>query len=122
MEVIWSAKARITYFSVLDYLEKHWTKKEIIRFSYKTESVIRAIQKNPGIFPYSQKHRNIRRAIVDKNNSFYYQVDKANRKIYLLTFFDNRQNPQKLKFIWIVHVIARQVTLFFPQFFLTCMA
>lgn len=99
MKVIWSAKARITYFSVLDYLEKRWTKNEIIRFSYKTESVIRAIQKNPGIFPHSQKHRNIRKAIVDKNNSFFYKVDKTEKKIYLLTFFDNRQDPKKLKFI-----------------------
>ena len=97
MEVIWSAKARITYFNVLDYLEKHWTKKEIIQFSSRTEIVIRAIQKNPGIFPYSHKHRNIRKAIVDKNNSFFYHVDKVNKIIFLLTFFDNRQDPKKLK-------------------------
>jgi len=97
MKVIWSAKARITYFNVLDYLEKHWTKKEIIQFSNRTEMVIRAIQKNPGIFPYSHKHRNIRKAIVDKNNSFFYQIDNANRNIFPLTFFDNRQDPEKLK-------------------------
>ena len=29
MEVIWSAKAKITYFNVLDYLDKNWTKKKI---------------------------------------------------------------------------------------------
>ena len=97
MKVIWSAKARITYFNVLDYLEKHWTKKEIIQFSNRTEMVIRAIQKNPGIFPLSHKHKNIRKAIVDKNNSFFYQVDKINKAIFLLTFFDNRQNPERLR-------------------------
>lgn len=97
MEVIWSAKARITFFMVLDYLEKNWSKKEIIQFNRKTEIVIQAIQKNPGIFACSAKHKNIRRAIIDKNNSFFYQVDKNNRKIYLLTFFDNRLNPESLK-------------------------
>jgi plasmid stabilization system protein ParE len=50
MEVVWSAKARVTYFSVLEYLEKNWSKTEIIRFSRRTESVIQAIQKNPGLF------------------------------------------------------------------------
>ncbi len=59
MEVIWSAKARITYFKVLDYLEKNWNKSEIIQFSRKTEIVIQAIQKNPGIFVFSSKHKNI---------------------------------------------------------------
>ncbi len=97
MKVIWSAKARITYFKVLDYLDKNWNKKEIIQFSRRTDVVIQAIKKNPGIFALSTKHRNIRRALIDKNNSFFYQVDKRNNKIYLLTFFDNRQNPESLK-------------------------
>ena len=98
MEVIWSAKARITFFMVLDYLEKNWSKAELLQFNRKTEIVIQAIQKNPGIFACSSKHKNIRRAIIDKNNSIFYQVNKKNRKIYLLTFFDNRQNPESLKF------------------------
>ena len=33
MKVIWTAKARITYFKVLDYLEKNWSKREIMQFS-----------------------------------------------------------------------------------------
>jgi len=97
MEVIWSAKVRITFFMVLDYPEKNWSKTGITQFNKKTELVIQAIQKNPDIFACSSKHKNIRRAIIGKNNSFVYQVDKNNRKVYLLTFFDNRQNPESLK-------------------------
>ena len=33
MEVIWSAKARITYFKVLDYLAQNWAKREILTFN-----------------------------------------------------------------------------------------
>jgi len=36
MEVVWSAKAKITYFKVLDYLYENWTKKEIIQFNQRT--------------------------------------------------------------------------------------
>ncbi len=97
MEIIWSSKARITFFDVLDYLEKNWTKKEILQFYQKTELVLNAIKRNPGIFPVSSKHKEIRRAVVDKNNSFFYTIDNYNSKIYLLTFFDNRQNPKSLK-------------------------
>jgi len=102
MEVIWSAKARITFFKVLDYLEKNWNKREIIQFIRKTDVIIQPIQKNPGIFASSSKYKNIHKAIIDKNNSFFYHVDKKNRKIFLLTFFDNRQNPESLK---IDHII-----------------
>lgn len=97
MEVIWSAKARITFFNVLDYLEMNWSIKEIIQFNSRTEIVLNAIKRNPGIFPISEKHKEIRKAIVDKNNSLFYTVDTYNNKIYLLTFFDNRQNPDNLK-------------------------
>lgn len=97
MEIIWSAKAKITFFNVLGYLKMNWTTKEIIKFNLRTEIVLNAIKRNPGIFPISEKHKEIRKAIIDKNNSFFYEVDSYNNKIYLLTFFDNRQNPDNLK-------------------------
>ncbi|MGQ7871165.1 type II toxin-antitoxin system RelE/ParE family toxin [Sunxiuqinia sp. sy24] len=97
MEVIWSAKARITYFKVLDYLQKSWSKKEMIQFSDKTEIIIRTLAKNPFIFVASSKQPTIRKATIDKNNSLFYQVDEKDQKIYLLTFFDNRRNPEKVK-------------------------
>jgi hypothetical protein len=97
MEVIWSARAKFTYFKILDYLEKNWTKKEIIQFSQRSLLVIQSIKKNQGMFPCSVKYEKIRKAFIDKNNSLFYFVDLHNDKIWLLTFFDNRQNPDKLK-------------------------
>jgi plasmid stabilization system protein ParE len=97
MEVIWSAKAKITFFSVIDYLNDNWSKKEMIQFNHRTQIVINAIVKNPGIFSISATNKEIRRAVVDKNNSFFYRIDTYNQKIHLLTFFDSRQDPKKLK-------------------------
>lgn len=97
MEVIWSAKAKITFFSVIDYLNDNWSKREMVQFNQRTQMTINAIRKNPGIFPASNKNKEIRKAIVDKNNSFFYRVDSYNQKIHLLTFFDSRQDPKKLK-------------------------
>lgn len=97
MEVIWSAKAKITFFSVIDYLNDNWSKKEMIQFNHRTQITINAIVKNPGIFSISATNKEIRRAVVDKNNSFFYRIDTYNQKIHLLTFFDSRQDPKKLK-------------------------
>ncbi|MDP2112590.1 MAG: hypothetical protein Q8K69_00880 [Bacteroidota bacterium] len=97
MEVIWSAKAKITFFSVIDYLNENWSKKEMIQFNHRTQITINAIVKNPGIFSISATNKEIRRAVVDKNNSFFYRIDTYNQKIHLLTFFDSRQDPKKLK-------------------------
>jgi hypothetical protein len=95
MEVIWSAKAKITFFRVLDYLDTNWTKKEMIQFNKRTIIIINAIKNNPAIFPVSRKNKEIRKALVDTNNVFFYKIDTYNQKIYLLTFFDCQQDPKK---------------------------
>ena len=45
MDVVWTAKAKNTFFNVLDFLEINWTIKEIIQFNLRTEIVINAIKK-----------------------------------------------------------------------------
>ena len=87
MTIFWSAKAKITFLNVLDYLNENWTKKEIIQFNQRTQITINAIRKNPNIFPASIKSKEIRKAIIDKNNSFYYKIDLYQQEIHLLTFF-----------------------------------
>jgi hypothetical protein len=69
----------------------------MIQFNHRTQIAINAIVKNPGIFSISATNKEIRRAVVDKNNSFFYRIDTYNQKIHLLTFFDSRQDPKKLK-------------------------
>jgi len=96
MEIIWSAKAKISFFSVIDYLNKNWTKREMVQFYERTHTIIYAIKKNPTLFPASSKNKAIRKATIDKNNSFFYKIDTTHQKIYLLTFFDSRQDPNKL--------------------------
>lgn len=58
----------------------------------RTEEVLSFIDKNPGIYPHSEK-QNIHRAVVTSQVSLYYEVHE--RKIILLSFSDNRQDPDK---------------------------
>jgi len=98
MDVIWTSKAKNTFFLVIDYLNENWTKKEVNQFNHRAFIIINAISKNPGIFPASAKNKEIRKAIIDKNNSFFYKIDSYYQKIYLLTFFDCRQDPKNINF------------------------
>ncbi|MEI6680571.1 MAG: hypothetical protein WCL21_18325 [Mariniphaga sp.] len=98
MKIIWSERAKLTFLKVLDYLNENWTKKEVIQFNQRTQITLNAIQKNPRIFPVSIKNKEVRKAIVDKNNTFYYKIDFYQQEIHLLTFFDCRQDPKTLIF------------------------
>ena len=55
----WTLRAKADYILILEYLESNWTKKELQKFSNKTNVIIVQIAKNPQAFPASKK-KNIR--------------------------------------------------------------
>lgn len=51
--IIWSPKAKITYYHILEYIEENWTKKELRTFVNRTKQVLKHISQNPALYPYS---------------------------------------------------------------------
>ena len=94
--VIWSPVAELTYYEILEYLNENWTIKEVIAFVKRTDEVIGHISNNPLLYPYS-KGRDTHKCVVVKQVSLFYHV-KSNDIIKLLMFWDNRLDPDKLKF------------------------
>ena len=97
MKISWTPTSRLTYFKILDYLLKNWTIKEVENFIYKTEHTLAQIAENPYMFKASKKMKNVRKGLLTKHNSLYYRVKPRKKVIELITFWDNRQNPLKIK-------------------------
>jgi hypothetical protein len=53
------------------------------------------IQKDPEIFPKSEANKKIRKCVISKQTTLYYNFN--NQEIRLLSLFDTRQNPSKIK-------------------------
>lgn len=98
MKIIWSNQAQKDYYKVLAYLYENWGLNEVKSFVDKTEDVIRVIKKHPQTFVESTRKRNYRKGFVTKHNSLFYKVMPYKKEIILLAFWDNRQNPKKLKY------------------------
>lgn len=92
--IIWSPKAQITFHKVLEYLEENWSGKEITAFADRTEQVIKHIIENPHHYPYSKKSDSFKCVFLPQISLFYRLKEQ---QIELLIFWDNRQNPAKLK-------------------------
>ncbi len=92
--IIWSPKARITYFQILDYLEQNWSPKEILNFTSRTEKVLELISTHPKLFHYSRS-KDIFKCVLNRQISLFYRIRGEN--IELLLFWDARQDPKKLK-------------------------
>lgn len=98
MKISWTPTARATYFNVLDYLFEAWTIREIENFVDETERVLNQIQDNPYMFKVSKTSKNVRKGFLTEHNSLYYRIKPRKKEIELLTFWNNRQNPLKIKY------------------------
>jgi plasmid stabilization system protein ParE len=94
MDIIWSPKAKGTYYQILEYLEENWTNKEVNNFINRTEEVLAFIAANPSQYIRSV-NADIHRCVLVKQVSLFYRVKSD--KIEILLFWDNRQDPAKLK-------------------------
>jgi plasmid stabilization system protein ParE len=93
-KVIWSDDALNNLREIIDYLESRWTQREIGNFAKKLEKQLEIIKRLPLSYPKSRK-KNIRKAVMTKQTTVYYEI--SNDAIRIVTLFDNRKNPNKLK-------------------------
>ena len=96
MKINWTPTARQTYFNILDYLEEAWTEREIQSFINQVDKLLIRIAGNPEMFQESRNKKNIRKGFITKHNTLYYRVKPRKKELELLTFWDNRQDPEKL--------------------------
>jgi plasmid stabilization system protein ParE len=95
-KIIWSPLSKKDFISILDYLRINWNDKVVQSFIDTTDRSIELILTNPKQFPLAKKNKKVRRCILTKHNSLYFNENMES--INILRIFDNRQDPRKLKF------------------------
>ena len=95
-KIIWSEKARDDYFHIIDYLIEFWGKNSAKKFMSTVLHTLDIISKMPKIYPLTEYRVNLRRCIVVKQVSMYYQLNENDVEIFIVRFYDNRKNPDKL--------------------------
>jgi plasmid stabilization system protein ParE len=92
--IVWSPESKRTFESIIQYLEENWSTRGINNFIQRVSIVLSLISKRPKIFVYLPEYNAFRCAVV-KQISLFYRIRENKTK--LLTFWDNRMDPQKLK-------------------------
>ena len=95
-KVIWSKLAQNDFENILEYLHKNWDAAVLVNFIDITDIIIEQIKSNPKQFPLINKKYKVRKCVLTKQNTVFYRICKGN--INILRVFDNRQDPQKLRF------------------------
>ncbi len=90
----WSIRASEEYLVVLSYLISEWGIEQAETFQRRVEEQTDRIVRSPKHFPIINKKKMIRKCVVTPHNTIFFR--EGNNEIDILTFFDTRQNPNKL--------------------------
>ena len=93
--IFWTEEAVQNLEKIIDYLFTNWTHKEVENFKSKLSKQIDLIEKNPRMFPISPFQPRLRKAVLSKQTSIFYEID--DNVIYIAYVFVNHQNTERLK-------------------------
>ena len=91
----WTEEAIRNLEEIIDYLEEKWTQKEVDNFKLKLSKQIDLIISNPNMFPISTFQPRLRKAVLSRQTSIFYEV--KDNVIYLSYIFVNQKNIERLK-------------------------
>jgi len=94
-KILWTDNALKELQDTIEYLQEHWSDKELRNLANNLEKTLNLISNNPNLFQSSEYKKDIRRAVVMKLNTLYYKVNE--NTVEIISFFSNRQNPIKRK-------------------------
>jgi plasmid stabilization system protein ParE len=97
-QIKWTLRAEESYESNIAYLEAEWTDREISNFVNAVEKKLQQVAIFPEMFIRTNKRKNIRKTIINKQIVLFYRQHKKLKHIELILFWDSRRNPKTLKF------------------------
>ena len=97
MEIILSPLAEKKLDLLLEFLEGEWGKSSRNDFLKKLEKEFELLSSHPYRCKKTLTFPNLFTCIITKQTSAIYQINESKLLIEIVTIFDNRQNPKKLK-------------------------
>lgn len=96
LEIHWSKRAEKQLDEIFNHLQNEWGETTTKNFAQKVYNFLNLLSEYPNLGSIENKEKQIRGFPIVKQVNLFYKID--NGRIILLSFFDNRQNPQKRKF------------------------
>ena len=97
MKVFLSELAESKLLKLSQYLLENWNLKTRDKFIEKLTGKIEQISLQPESCPQSSEFKGLYKCVVTKQTTFYYRISRELNEIEIITIFDTRQNPKKLR-------------------------
>jgi len=94
-KLFWTDEAVNNLDSILKYLNDKWSEREVINFKKKLSNQLNLIIGNPYMFPKSEYQPRLRKAVLSRQTTLFYEVKGKN--IYLAYLFVSKMNIKRIK-------------------------
>jgi plasmid stabilization system protein ParE len=94
-EIIISAQTQKKIRALLGYIEVKWSERIRIAFAKKLLETLQIVRNNREGFPKSEINKKQHKCVLSKQTTIYYKFNS--KQIRILSIFDTRQNPLKIK-------------------------
>lgn len=94
LSVIWTTRAVSDLDNIIEYLKMNWSDREIVNFNNKLNKAISLISSRPKIFRSTLRRKNLRRCVLSKQTTIYFQEGES--ALYIVSLFDNRRKPRPI--------------------------
>ena len=94
MKIEWTLASKNDYWQNIEYLENHWSEKEVLNFINEIDYSLNLLAKGNVIFTKSD-YPDVYKMVITKQITIYYSIE--NETIYLLRFWNNYQDLSNFK-------------------------
>lgn len=94
-KIFWTEEALQNLEGIIHYLSTEFSQKEINDFKKKLSRHVDHIRQNPLLFPRSSFQPRLRKAVISKQTSVFYEVN--GNMVYLVYVFVNYQLRDRLR-------------------------
>ena len=94
-KIIWTNEAINNLEEILNYLIENWSQREVDTFKRNFSKQINLIQQFPQMFLISFYNRKLRKAVLSKQTTIFYEIIGSD--IYLIYLFANSKNIEVIE-------------------------
>jgi plasmid stabilization system protein ParE len=95
LKIQWTKRAEKSFDEIFKFIKDNWSENSAGKFVKTTNKKLKRISENPQMYPEIENKESVRKAVITKQTSVYYKIFKE--FVRLITFWDNRRNPDNLK-------------------------
>ena len=95
LEIVWTKRAETGYAEIIEYLETHFTEREIRNFVSSSNQFFELLCQYPEMLESSKKQKYVRRGPINKYTILTYRIKPRKKEIELINIRSSRQKPLK---------------------------